>query len=119
MSGEGKRQQRQFSDKFKIWIVSLVLDGASITDVARQHDLTTNMIYRWRDDRRFNETLEAPSFLPVEVEPEKSASTPTSSSLALEIPIEIELGCDSRVRCWGAVSEEALHSVILVLRRAA
>ena len=116
MSGEGKRQ---FSDKFKIWIVSLVLDGASITDVASQHDLTTNMIYRWREDRRFNRTLEAQSFLPVEVEPEEPGPTPTPPSLSPEVPIEIELGCGSRVRCWGAVSEAALYSVISVLRRAA
>ena len=81
------------------------------------------MLSRWRHDSRFNDSLNAQIFLPVEVEVEAEEAEPmpltTPSVSPPAVPIEIELNCGSRVRCWGAVSEDDLYRVISVLRQAA
>jgi transposase len=41
--------------------------GASVAEVAGEHDLNANMVFQWRGDPRFGPGREAMSFLPVEV----------------------------------------------------
>jgi transposase-like protein len=50
-----KKQKRQFSTEFKRQILAEAADGRPLTDLAREHDLTVNMICRWRRQLRDQE----------------------------------------------------------------
>ena len=53
MRGEvlGVERRRRWRDEDKLGIVlSVGIDGASVTQVARRHDVTRQQIYRWRHE---------------------------------------------------------------------
>lgn len=59
-----RKVRRQFSVDFKRKVVAKTgTVGASVSAVARGHDITANMVRRWRDDSRY--APQARSFLPV------------------------------------------------------
>jgi len=44
---EGRRKRREFSEEFKIQMVSLYNGGKSIRDICREYDLTRSALSRW------------------------------------------------------------------------
>jgi transposase len=66
----GVERRRRWSDEQKLSVLSKVgMDGASVPEVARRHDITRQHIYRWRSEmRRRCEVSSAPAaFLPVQL----------------------------------------------------
>ena|SRR5437868_14770383 len=58
MDGEQKKQKRQrrtFSDEFRAGAVSLVLKGKTVSQVARDLDLTQSSLGRWVEQARADE----------------------------------------------------------------
>jgi len=67
----GQERRRRWSDEKKLEIIlSMGVDGAGVTEVARLHDVTRQQIYKWRRELKMKGLL-APSanalFLPVEM----------------------------------------------------
>lgn len=81
--------------------------GASVAEVARRHDLNTNVVFHWLRDPRYNAKSGAPAFLPIEARPERLLEAPDPVE---RIDLVIELGEDARIRC----SDEA--SLIVAIR---
>ena len=72
----GPERRRRWSDEQKLAILSEVgVQGASVADIARRHDISRQHIYQWRREMRRKGWLEetAPVFLPVEVSETRSA----------------------------------------------
>lgn len=68
----GEERRRRWSDDQKLDIVlSVGIEGATVTDVAQRHDVTRQQIYTWRRELRRKKLLlpsGSPVFLPVNIE---------------------------------------------------
>lgn len=87
----GEERRRRWSDDQKLDIVlSVGIEGATVTDVAQRHDVTRQQIYTWRRELRRKKLLlpsGSPVFLPVNIEvPE--AQSPSGGE---GVPATVEL----------------------------
>ena len=67
----GPQRRRRWSDDQKLEILAEVgVQGATVADVARRHDITRQHIYQWRREMRQKGRFEATGavFLPVEID---------------------------------------------------
>jgi len=110
-----RRRHRSWPEALKREIVAASLvPGASVSLVARQYDVNTNLVFTWR--KRFGETAQAPTprMVPVMVVPDPPVAAPPNS---LAEVIEIELPRGYRVRVGSKVKGAALRLVLDALER--
>ena len=82
MSGPGSTDsftvvstRRTWSQSEKLLIVSeAVAPGASICAVARRHNLSSSLLYRWIKHFKADEPVQKPAFVPVALAPPAAAS---------------------------------------------
>jgi len=109
--------------KRKVWpealkreiVAAASAPGASVSVVARQYDVNTNLVFTWR--RLFSKTADAspaPQFLPVMVTADQPAAARPGASADI---IEIELPGGYRVRCGRGVKGGSLRVVLDALER--
>ena len=85
--------------------------GASVSIVARRHDVNSNQLFRWRRQLLPKAVVDSGAMVPVEV-----ARIASPRRTDREGIIEIVFGCGARVRLRGEVSSETLRQVIELLR---
>ena len=112
----GKR--RHWSEVLKRRMVAETLEpGASVSIVARRHDVNANQLFKWRGEMT-SEQLPAAgenvAMLPVEIAPERAGEP--RARLRRSGVIEITFGGGARVCLRGEVSPETLRQVIELLR---
>jgi transposase len=93
----GVERRRRWSDEQKLSVLSEVgVDGASVVEVARRHDITRQHIYQWRSEmrRRCEAASSAPAtFLPVQLadggnsRPEDTPPDPAPDVALVEISL--------------------------------
>jgi transposase len=95
-------------------VAASLVPSASVSMVARQYDVNTNLVFTWR--RRYAEmsNVEAPQLVRVVVTPDPPAVAPPASPVEL---IEIELPRGYRVRIGGNIKGAALRVVLDALER--
>jgi len=109
----GATKRRQYSEVLKRRIVAETLaPGASVSIVARRHDVNSNQLFRWRRQLLPKAVVESGAMVPVEIAPDGGRPRRTDR----EGVIEIAFGCGARVRLRGEVSSETLRQVIELLR---
>jgi len=100
-----KRRHKVWPEALKREIVAACLvPGASVSMVARQYDVNTNMVFAWRKVYGGMPDRALPQLLPVVVTPEPPAAAPPAPSTGLPSTdlIEIELpGGYRHGRCRG------------------
>jgi len=110
-------KRRQWSEALKRQIVAETLEpGASVSIVARRHDVNANQLFKWR-----REMAPAPpaaadrsvAMLPVAIVPEPSEPRPRARRSGT---IEITFAGGARVCVRGEVSPETLRQVVELLR---
>lgn len=122
-TSQGRRRNKRWPEALKREIVAATLvPGASVSVVARQHNVNANQVFSWR--RRYGlaeKPLAAPpstsGLVPVTITPEPeneggASPTPTTSDT-----IEIEIGGDCRIRVGSDFDGRALKRVLDVLRK--
>ena len=122
--GESVRRRR-WPDETKRRIVAETLEpGASVSVVARRHDVNANQVFTWR--RQYRDGLltgggEATAMVPVRIAPGRTALR-TKRPVPPPVPapvrpgvVEIELRGGIRVRIKGAVDGVALREVLSLL----
>ena len=115
-------KRRQWPEAMKRWIVAETLaPGASVSVVARRHDVNANQLFKWRREMAAEEppattaSVGSVAMLPVEIVAEPSeARRPERARRSGTI--EITFACGARVCVRGAVSAETLRQVIELLR---
>ena len=118
------RKRRQWPEVLKRRMVAETLEpGASVSIVARRHDVNANQLFKWRREMT-SEPLsaagESVAMLPVEIAqpvelaPERAGEP--RSRLRRGGVIEIIFGSGARVCLRGEVSPETLRQVIELLR---
>jgi len=109
----GATKRRQYSEALKRQMVSETqVPGASVSIVARRHDVNSNQLFRWRRQLLPKAVVESGAMVPVEIAPDDGRPRRTDR----EGVIEITFGCGARVRLSGEVSPETVRQVIELLR---
>ena len=109
----GPTKRRQYPEALKRRMVAETLaPGASVSIVARRHDVNSNQLFRWRRQLLPKAVVESGALVPVEIAPDDGRPRrPDRAGV-----IEIAFGCGARVRLRGEVSAETLRQVIELLR---
>jgi transposase len=109
----GLTKRRQYPEALKRQMVAETqAPGASVSIVARRHDVNSNQLFRWRRQLLPKAVVESGAMVPVEIAPDEGRSRRTDRDGV----IEIAFGCGARVRLRGEVSSETLRQVIELLR---
>jgi transposase len=106
-------KRRQYSEALKRQMVAETqAPGASVSIVARRHDVNSNQLFRWRRQLLPKAVVESVAMVPVEIASDNNRPRRPER----EGVIEIVFGCGARVRLRGEVSSETLRRVIELLR---
>jgi transposase len=109
-----RRRHKSWPEALKREIVAASLaPGASVSVVARQYDVNTNLVFAWR--KRFGAfptASAAPQLVPVVLAPDRSAPAAPAADI-----IEIELTSGHRVRIGNGIKAASLRLVLDALER--
>ena len=109
----GATKRRQYSETLKRQMVAETqAPGASVSIVARRHDVNSNQLFRWRRQLLPKAVVESGAMVPVAIAPDGGRPRRTDR----EGVIEIAFGCGAQVRLRGEISSEMLRQVIELLR---
>jgi transposase len=112
----GGPKRRQWTKAFKRQVVAETLEpGASVSIVARRHDVNANQLFKWRREMAAERSpaKQSATLLPVAVAPEAGEPLPRARRSGT---IEIIFSGGARVCVRGEVSPETLRQVIELLR---
>jgi transposase len=114
----GATKRRQYSEALKREMVAETLTpGASVSIVARRHDVNSNQLFRWRRQLLPKAVVESGAMVPVAIAPDGGGlDRGRPRRVDREGVIEIAFGCGAQVRLRGEVSPETLRQVIELLR---
>src|SRR5262249_1362091 len=106
-------KRRQYPEALKRQMVAETqAPGASVSVVARRHDVNSNQLFRWRRQLLPKAAVESGAMVPVEIGADGDRPRrPDRDGI-----IEIVFGCGARVRLRGEVSSETLRQGIELLR---
>jgi transposase len=108
-----RSKRRQYSEALKRQMVAETqVPGASVSVVARRHDVNSNQLFRWRRQVLPKAVVESGAMVPVAVAADEGRPRRTDRDGV----IEIAFGCGARVRLRGEVSSETLRQVVELLR---
>ena len=119
---EAGAKRRRWPEALKRQLVAATFEpGASVSIVARRHDVNANQLFGWR--RRFagSARVSVVELLPIEIGPEPagSAAEPSAATTRpLAGSIEIVLSGGVRVRIRGAVDPAAVTAAVAAVMQA-
>ena len=122
----GLERRRRWGDEQKHAIVlSVGVDGATVTQVAQRHEVTRQQVYAWRHELKKKGLLSPAAeaiFLPVEM-PERqemvvAASDPAAAAPAAPAPIELRLANGRCLRFDATVDTITLKRLIRAVEAA-
>ena len=116
-------KRRRWPDLLKRQLVAETLEpGASVSIVARRHDLNANQLFKWRHELGSATGREA-SLVPVAIVPEVAVGPtieagPVTRTAPVPARIEIALSGGIRVRIEGAVDPAAVTAAVAAVMKA-
>ena len=109
--------RREWPEALKRQMVAETLEpGASVSIVARRHDVNTNQLFKWRREllpKAVPAVVEARTMVAVEIVAERPRQRRRADRKGI---IEIEFGSGARVSLRGEVAPAVLRQVIELLR---
>lgn len=126
-TSEAGGKRRRWPEAVKRELVAATLEpGASVSIVARRHDLNANQLFKWR--RQFEEARRTPmvgpgGLVPVEIAPTSPPgpvveARPAAAAEPAEGSIEITLPGGVRVKIKGAVDPAAIAAALGAVTKA-
>jgi len=117
----GVERRRRWTDEAKLAILGEVgVNGWTVSDVARRHDVTRQHIYQWRREMRRKglwPTSTAPAFLPVEMAGASEGAATTEPGVPVaEVTVMLRNG--RRLRCPEGIGEAVLVRLVRLLETA-
>ena len=108
----GATKRRQYPEALKRQMVAETqVPGASVSIVARRHDVNSNQLFRWRRQLLPKAAVSGAMVAVEIVADDDRPRRPDRDGV-----IEIVFGCGARMRVRGEVSSETLRQVIDLLR---
>ncbi len=122
----GQERRRRWTNEDKLEIVlSVGVDGATVTQVAQRHDITRQQIYTWRHALKKTGLLQPATgavFLPLDMPIPSCASVShkavPSAVLPVDLPIELCLDNGRCLRFDGAINGAILTRLIRAVEAA-
>jgi transposase len=118
----GEERRRRWGDEKKLDIVmSVGVNGATVTEVARRHDVTRQQIYTWRSELRRKSLLlppASPVFLPVDIPVARSPSGVHKDADGLSAKVELQLCCGRSLRFGRDIDTAILTRLIRAVETA-
>lgn len=118
----GAERRRRWGDEKKLDIVmSVGVDGATVTEVARRHDVTRQQIYTWRCELKGKGLLlpsAGPVFLPVDMPVARSPSGMHKDADGLSAKVELQLCCGRSLRFGRDIDTAILTRLIRAVEAA-
>ena len=118
----GVERRRRWSDATKASILSEVgVDGWTVSDVARRHDLTRQHLYQWRRDLRQKGVWPGrggDAFVAVELLPVPADACAPAAGEASMSEVTIILGNGRQLRCRETIGDAELSRLLRVLEAA-
>lgn len=112
----GQERRRRWTDQQRLEIIGSVgVNGATLAEVARRHDVTRQQIYTWRHDLKKRGFLLAPPepvFLPVEMPAAQSPDVARSTSPGGTCMVELRLTQGRTLRVGSDIEAIALTQLI-------
>lgn len=111
------QKRRRYSDAYRRGVVAETWRGdASVSEVARRHDLNTNLVFKWR--QRYRREAQAGSLIPIHVTPPSVPEGPASDQDTHHNNgrIDMTLASGHRLTLAGDVAPELARVVLGVLR---
>jgi transposase len=105
-----KPRRRSIKERREI-VEETLLAGASVSRVARRHDVNANQVFYWRKLYREGRLGRSNQLLAVEVTKDRSASVTEEASAPSSGTIEIQLAKGS-LRVFGSIDVSALRVVL-------
>lgn len=128
---DGVERRRRWSDEQKLSILMEIgLRGATVSDVARRHEIARQQIYSWRQDLKRHGALrpdDRPVFLPIgsppalsaPIDSEAAAPQPDPVGAPTTVPaVEIVLSNGRRLCVSGDIDDAALARLIRLVEAA-
>ena len=126
---EGVERRRRWSDEQKLRVLMEIgLRGATVSDVARRHEVTRQQIYSWRQELKRYGALrpeDRPVFLPIGPPPALPTPNEPEAMVSMSNPVpvatsEIEIVlCNGRRLCVADdIDDAALARLIRVVEAA-
>jgi len=116
--GLERRRRWTVEDKLKI-VLSVGMDGATVTQVAQRHDITRQQIYAWRHALKKAGLLRPATgavFLSLDMPTSSCApvtrEASTAAALADDLPIELRLGNGRCLRFHASIDGGTLTRLI-------
>ena len=118
----GSERRRRWSDEGKLDILGQVgVNGWTVADVARRHDLTRQHIYQWRRELRRKGLWPCSGgtvFLPLEMTAAEQETTPGATGPVERREITVILTNGRELRCEAGIGELQLTRLIRVVETA-
>lgn len=113
-SAQGRKRRPNYPLEFKRQLAEKACgENVSVAQLALEHGLNTNMVFRWRRELRAGQLEHSGVLLPVALTPSKTMPAPSMSDAGL---IEIRIG-DAVVRIEGSPDIGTLGAVLRSLQR--
>ena len=117
LNGIERRRRWQEEEKLRI-IAEAMQPGASVSEIARRHDMSRALLWNWRRQARIVAGLPQHGFVPVKVtNPASLERAGGDGAACCPGRIEIAFPDGSCIRMEGEVSPAMLRRVIAALRR--
>ncbi len=114
---EAGAKRRRWPEALKRQLVAETLEpGASVSIVARRHDVNANQLFGWRQRFAGSARVPAVELLPIEIGLEPAGSAAATKPLAGSIEIAVSGGV--RVRIRGAVDPAAVTAAVTAVMQA-
>jgi transposase-like protein len=95
----GPPKPRQYSEALMHQMVAETqLPGASVSTVARRHDVNSNRLFRWRPQLLPKAAVESGAMVPVEITPDDGRPRRTDREGVIEIAFGCGDGCASAAK---------------------
>jgi len=107
----GKKHRWRTKAERRAIVEETLVPGASVSRVARQHDVNANQVFHWRKLYHEGRLGAATNFLPVRLANEQRGEAVNGSDLTLPGTMEIKLS-KGTVRILGTVDVTVLRTVI-------
>ncbi|MEK1929229.1 MAG: transposase [Pararhizobium sp.] len=118
----GKERRRRWNDEKKRDIVmSVGIDGATVSEVAHQHDVTRQQIYTWRRELKKKALLSQSSkvaFVPVEIPALQDDPVRGDALGGVAGMIELRLNCGRSLRFDSGVDTVVLTRLVRAVETA-
>ena len=112
LTGPERHRRWREEERQKI-LAAAFAPGASVSEVARQYDVATSLIYK-RRQQALSVSSGGPSFTPVAVD--EPASTGGKSASEARAPISVELGDGTRVNIGSTAPASLVTATLRALR---